>query len=138
VREWVEDSLVKPLLELQWLLAGIWPAGMTYEIVWASKKVITAEGVQQAADAMAKLKSTGLLPDEELIKVLVELLPVLDVDAIMAFLKTQAENEVDSLAQAIAARSGAGRRQDQTPEEEEPPDEATERRRHVHVRAIVA
>ena len=138
VTQWVEDEIVKPLLELQWLLAGIWPDGMTYEIVWASKQVITAEDVQAAADGIAKLRATGLLPDEELIKVLVELLPVLDVEVIAAYLRTQAENEVDSLAQAIAAYADvetARRRQDQAGEG----GEETTERRHAHARrAIVA
>jgi hypothetical protein len=117
VTQWVEDQLVRPLLELQWLLQGIWPAGMQWEIVWASKKVVTPDGVQAAADAVGKLKLTGLLPPEQLLAVLAEMIPTIDIDACLQYITEQSADEIARIAAAAAARTG--RTPPPAPEEEE-------------------
>ena len=54
-----ETEIVRPLLERQWLLAGIYPAGLRYEIKWRSKETLTAASVEQAANAALKLRAIG-------------------------------------------------------------------------------
>ncbi|MFP4344249.1 MAG: hypothetical protein ACLFU8_06125 [Anaerolineales bacterium] len=63
LQQWVTDQIVKPLLELQWLLAGIWPAALEYEIEWKSKQLLTAADIRDLADAALKLRALGLPPD---------------------------------------------------------------------------
>jgi len=73
-----EIEIVKPLLERQWLLQGILPAGLTYRIKWRNKQLITAATVSQATDAALKLMALGR-PDVAA-QVLALLLPGLDID----------------------------------------------------------
>jgi hypothetical protein len=63
LQQWVTDQIVKPLLELQWLLAGIWPEALEYEIEWKSKKLLTATDIRDLADAALKLRALGLTPN---------------------------------------------------------------------------
>ncbi len=95
VTQWTEGQLVKPLLELQWLLKGIWPKGLTYELIWATKRVITPADIRDAADAVARLKVTGLLPDSELLNVLAAVIPTIDVDAALQFISQMTPREAD-------------------------------------------
>lgn len=73
-----EAEIVKPLLERQWLLQGILPEGLTYQIKWRNKQLITAATVSQATDAALKLMALGR-PDLAA-QVLALLLPGLDID----------------------------------------------------------
>lgn len=73
-----EVEIVKPLLERQWLLQGILPAGLTYQIKWRNKQLITAATVSQATDAALKLMALGR-PDLAA-QVLALLLPGLDIN----------------------------------------------------------
>ena len=41
VREWAADQIVIPLLEREWLLAGILPETLTYAVTWPTSKPIT-------------------------------------------------------------------------------------------------
>jgi hypothetical protein len=95
VTQWAEGQLVKPLLELQWLLKGIWPKSLTYELIWATKRVITPADIRDAADAVARLKVTGLLPDSELLNVLAAVIPTIDVDAALEFISQMTPREAD-------------------------------------------
>lgn len=57
---WPETEIVIPLLERQWLLAGIVPEGLEYKIRWLAKEPpLTATGVEQAANAAVKLAALG-------------------------------------------------------------------------------
>lgn len=58
--EWLETEIVKPLLERQWLLAGIDPAGLTYEIKWRTRETLKAVTLVQVADAVLKLIAAGI------------------------------------------------------------------------------
>lgn len=90
---WVISEMVQPLLERQWLLAGIWPDGLTYSIRHAFQKPLRAEDVQKTADALLKLRATGLFGDEMLIEIGASMLPQVD--------GARAKEE---LAAAVAAR----------------------------------
>ncbi len=58
--QWVEAQFVKPLLERQWLLQGILPASLTYEIKWKTTERITVATVMQAAQAVKTLTDAGM------------------------------------------------------------------------------
>jgi hypothetical protein len=73
-----EVEIVKPLLERQWLLQGILPAGLTYKIKWRNKQLITAATVSQATDAALKLMALGR--QDLAAQVLALLLPGLDIN----------------------------------------------------------
>jgi len=81
IAEWVEEELVRPLLERQWLLAGILPEGLDYELVWKNKRPITAGDLRDAADAALRLKSLGL-PGDVVVSVLGRFLPGIDLSAV--------------------------------------------------------
>jgi len=81
IAEWVEEELVRPLLERQWLLAGILPDGLDYELVWKNKRPVTAGDLRDAADAALRLKSLGL-PGDVVVSVLGRFLPGIDLSAV--------------------------------------------------------
>ena len=87
VSGWVEKQIVVPLLERQWLLQGIWPGGLTYKIAWPVKAALTAENLEKAAGALAKLRATGLFADEVLIGLAARMIPGLDVEALVVALE---------------------------------------------------
>jgi len=112
VTGWVEGQFVRPLLELQWLLQGIWPGSLEYEVIWASKKVPTPGDVRDLADALVRLKATGLFSEELLLGVAATVLPNLDVAEALAALeaaRAAMPDEVDRIA-AAAAETGRARR----------------------------
>jgi hypothetical protein len=81
VATWAQEQLIVPLLELQWLLAGILPETLTYTLQWAHKRPLTPADVVSAADAVARLKATGLLTEETLLRILSLALPDFDPEA---------------------------------------------------------
>ncbi len=60
LREWVADQLIKPLLEMQWLLKGIYPNGVKYSIEWREKENVTPAMIRDAADAATRLMALGV------------------------------------------------------------------------------
>jgi len=58
-REWVTDQILDPLIQLQWLLKGIFPANVTYEVKWRTGKTLTPAGLRDLSDALAKWKLLG-------------------------------------------------------------------------------
>jgi hypothetical protein len=59
-REWLTAQIVKPLLERQWLLMGILPASVKYEIVWRTAKPLTPMDLRDLADGLARLRVLGV------------------------------------------------------------------------------
>jgi hypothetical protein len=82
IMTWVEDDLVKPIADLQLLLAGILPETAAYTIVWKPKKVLTAAILRDVADAAIRLRALGL-PDELILQVLAPFLPGIDLEQVM-------------------------------------------------------
>lgn len=80
LESWPETEIIRPLLERQWLLKGILPDGLTYQIKWVSKAPLTAASVDQASTAALKLKALGA-PDDAVRSVLEKLLPGVDFTA---------------------------------------------------------
>lgn len=60
ITEWVEAEFVRPLLERQWLLLGILPEGLDYELEWMSKDPLTAKDISDVADAVLRLQAAGV------------------------------------------------------------------------------
>jgi hypothetical protein len=75
---WPTMQIVKPLLERQWLLKGIWPDGLKYKIKWRAKAPLTADAVEKAANAGLKLKALGA-PPAVVRAVIEQLLPGVDL-----------------------------------------------------------
>jgi len=59
-REWLTEQIVAPLLERQWLLAGILPDAVDYEIVWRTAKPLTPADLRDLADALSRYKLLGV------------------------------------------------------------------------------
>ncbi len=65
-REWVTEQIIQPLVELQWLLKGILPESVQYEIGWRTGRSLTPADLRDLADALAKWKLIGA--DDDLLK----------------------------------------------------------------------
>lgn len=94
---WIDTTIIQPLIELQWLLKGIWPQALSYTIVRPTRNPITPAALKAAGEAIAALQATNLLTEALLLQQLAQLLPGLDPDEALALLK----------AARAAARSGA-------------------------------
>lgn len=71
---WVEAQLVVPLLERQWLLAGLLPETLDYEIKWHSTEVVQAAVVRDISDAAVRLLAIGI-PQERVQEIVGMFLP---------------------------------------------------------------
>jgi hypothetical protein len=78
-REWATDEIIKPLLERQWLLKGIFPASVNYEVVWRTAKSLTPADIRDLADAGMRLKLLGV-KDEIIQAIMAKYLPGVDID----------------------------------------------------------
>ena len=74
---WVEAEIVRPILERQWLLAGIWPAGLKYEIKWKSRGALTAAALKDIGAAVISLRAAGV-PEAAIWTILERFLPGID------------------------------------------------------------
>jgi hypothetical protein len=81
-REWLTNEIIKPLLERQWLLAGILPESVTYEIIWRPHANITPAMVRDLADASMRLRVLGV-KDELINALLARFLPGVEVDQLI-------------------------------------------------------
>jgi len=70
VREWTVDEILKPLLELQWLLKGILPDGLEYEIISKHATGLKAQDFLTITDAVLRMKILGIA--DEVIKAILE------------------------------------------------------------------
>lgn len=76
--KWVEDEIVLPLLNLQWLLAGILPEGLDYAIKWANKDPISATDIRDIADAALRLRAIGF-DDQTILSILQQFMTGIDL-----------------------------------------------------------
>lgn len=111
VSQWVETEILVPLLEMQWLLEGIYPARLDYSITWArdekdSAQVeqeqvkasqMKAEAVTKAAEAGQKLASLGW-SDEAIAQVVSGILAEVDIE-VEPKLQQQQPNRLAMVAQ---------------------------------------
>lgn len=86
---WVDEQLLFPLIELAWLLAGIWPPDVKYELSRPVRTPITGGLLAAAGDAIVKLKQSGVVADELLLEFLAKLIPGLDPVRALELLREQ-------------------------------------------------
>lgn len=86
---WIDKEILQPLIELQWLLKGIWPASLTYTITRPTRHPLTADVLKAAGDAITPLKASGLLPDKLLLQLLAQVLPGIDPEEALLLLQQQ-------------------------------------------------
>ena len=101
VRGWLETELIRPLLERQWLLLGIWPDDLEIDFQWKAKKEPTPIDLKDLAAFGTTVKAAGLLTDETLLRILATHLPDFDVEAELLALAAQ---DAEAEAQAAADR----------------------------------
>lgn len=106
VSQWVTGQFVRPLLERQWLLRGIWPGGLTWTAEWAGKEAATAADMAEVAKAIVTLRATGILTDETLLRLLSHVLPDFDVEAELAALAQQQPVEVGRMGNRVQDEDG--------------------------------
>ena len=104
VRTWLADEIVRPLIERQWLLSGIWPDGLDWTIQWKSKKQPTPVGLAELSRGLGALKAAGLVTDELLLRLLAAYLPDVDVDAELAALEAR-QDQYDAMAADLAGEN---------------------------------
>lgn len=108
VRQWVVAELIRPLVERQWLLAGIWPDGLTLDVEWKAKRQATPADLAEMARFAAAVKAAGLLTDETVLRIMATVLPDFDVQAEVAALQAD-EDERMTMALRIAGNGDQGR-----------------------------
>ena len=102
--QWTEDEFVKPLLEREWLLHGIYPQGLTYEIEWKAKANTTPADLRNISDAIVRLKALSV-PDKLIWAIVARYLPWLDLTTILE--QDQPLTVDDTQAARLSASLGA-------------------------------
>lgn len=78
-REWLTEEFLKPLHELQWMLKGILPENLAYQIAWRKAKNLTPIMLRDLADGCMRLRVLGV--KEDLIQsLLAQFIPGIDLD----------------------------------------------------------
>lgn len=78
-REWLAEEILKPLHELQWLLKGILPEDIGYQIGWRKAKSLTPVMLRDLADGIMRLRVLGV-KIELLQSLLAQFIPGIDLD----------------------------------------------------------
>jgi len=104
IKEWVADQIVKPLLELQWLLAGILPDSLDYDIKWPVKAIVTPEDILKIAQAVQVLRVLGV-QDDVIAMLLARFLPGVTQEMLAGSLQSSA-NDAGRLAKIAAQLAG--------------------------------
>lgn len=103
---WVTAQFVKPLIERQWLLKGIWPGALTWSANWSNKKPMTPTNLKDAAAALAALRATGMFDDPTLLQLFGRFVPDFDVAQAAQALEARMADEMARVA-AMAATTSA-------------------------------
>jgi hypothetical protein len=107
ISQWVEDEILRPLLEREWLLAGIVPEGLVWEIEWTSKQQLTAATIRDVADAALRLKALGM-PQDAIVSILTRFLPGIDLAAMLGEENNEEGNDAGRVADAADEYGGRG------------------------------
>lgn len=75
----ITDSIIMPIIELQWLLKGIDPDTVKYEAGWKTKDPLQIADLTAMADAILRLKAAGATP-ELVATFITKFLPGVDVN----------------------------------------------------------
>lgn len=95
---WVTAQFVKPLIERQWLLKGIWPGALTWSANWSNKKAMTPASLKDAAAALAALRATGMFDDPTLLRLFGRFVPDFDVAQAEKALQARMADELARVA----------------------------------------
>lgn len=125
VAQWIDKEILQSLIELQWLLKGIWPASLTYDIIRPSRHPLTPTDVKAAGEGIKALKETGIVVDELLLRFLAQLLPGLDADEALELLQKHQE-EMRAQQQQPPTRPTTDDRQPTTDDEKAGVEKAQE------------
>jgi hypothetical protein len=104
---WLSEEILRPLIERQWLLKGIWPDSLDWAIEWAAKESLTAEGMLAAANAFNALVLNGKFSDETLLKLFSRFVPAFDADAELKLLQAKQAKEQANQVQIEKAKADA-------------------------------
>lgn len=83
LRPWIQKEILRPLFELEWLLAGILPETLTVAYHWKAKRVLKPADLRDIADAALRLRALGL-PDPAIWGLIQQFLPDVDIEALLA------------------------------------------------------
>ncbi len=101
VEDWINDQVIKPIIDLQLLLIGILPESVTYEIQWPDRSM---ETFLEVVDAVVKLKSLGL-PDRLVLQVLKKVVTDMDIESVLEemgrSLSDQRDKETDAISKSL-------------------------------------
>lgn len=92
LRTWVVSELIRPLLERQWLLAGVYPPGLDYQVTWKAQAAVTPREILEVTDAAMRLRMLGM-PEEMVWNVLARFLPGIDGEMISQAVQANAGGE---------------------------------------------
>ncbi len=124
VRQWLEGEFIRPLLERQWLLLGIWPDDIEVDMQWKAKKEPKPVDLRDLAAFGAAVKAAGLLTDATTLRILATMLPDFDVEAELAALAAQgAEREASAAADRLEMQRMAVNAQAAGDEEGDAPED---------------
>jgi len=99
VREWTVDEMIRPLLELQWLLKGILPDGLEYEVISKHATGLKAGDFLTITDAVLRMKILGIA--DEVIKAILEKQLGVDIGELIP----QADGETEKFANMLKGLS---------------------------------
>ena len=102
VTKWVETQFLKPLIELEWMLNGIWPEELQWHVVWNVKQILSAEDVQNVAQAVSVMQGTGLVDERTLLDIIEVFLPTVDLTRAREELEKRLKNEESHMGTAAA------------------------------------
>jgi hypothetical protein len=104
LRKWVNEEILRPLLERQWLLKGILPASVKYTLEWRSKQLAKAMDIRDIADAAMRLRILNV-PEPVVKGILAKFLPGVDL-ADLAGDETGTGNDAEQMAAIMQQMRG--------------------------------
>lgn len=97
VQSWVTDQFIRPLVERQWLMAGIVPDHLTYEIKWTPKKRVTPADIEKLFRAALAMRALGLQEDA-IALILTWFLPGIEPSMLMTGTDSNGQVDTERLA----------------------------------------
>lgn len=114
VKKWLADQLIKPFLELQWLLAGYVPELLNYKITFPSKKIVTPQDILTILEAAQLMRLLGF-PEDVVRMVVARFMPEIDPEMLASGEPLATGNDAQRLAAIdqllVTLRSRAGQPQ---------------------------
>jgi hypothetical protein len=106
VADWVKDQFIIPLLELQWLLKGILPEDVDYEISRPIKAIVKPADILQIAQAAQIMRTLPLFTDQVIATVVARFLPGISPDMLQTAVNEPSAGDagrLDNIQQQLLA-----------------------------------